>query len=302
MTNATLTVSPAALYLANLSAGSKGMRQPLNVIARILDAEHDADSYPWHELTYRDTMAARQALIARYKPGTVNKMLSALRGVLKQAWRLGLIEADAYHRAAAVENVRASNLLSGRALDSDEIAKLFLTCAADETAKGIRDAAILAVLYGCGLRRGELVRLDVGDVDLEGGSILVEGKRRKQRTVYLTESGAGYIQRWLDVRGDGRGPLFNPVRQSGEIPLKRLGGESITYILKRRQEQAKVNSFSPHDLRRSNVTALLDAGVDVFTVQRLAGHADASTTARYDRRGESAKRQAVQGLDIPKAA
>ena len=86
MTSATPTVSPAALYLANLSAGSQGMRQPLDVIAQILDPEHDADSYPWHELSYRETMAVRQALIARYKPGTVNKMLSALRGVLKQAW------------------------------------------------------------------------------------------------------------------------------------------------------------------------------------------------------------------------
>jgi hypothetical protein len=63
-------------------------------------------------------------------------MLSALRGVLKQCWRLGLMDADAYHRAAAVENVRASNLLSGRALAGEEIAKLFATCAADETVKG----------------------------------------------------------------------------------------------------------------------------------------------------------------------
>ncbi|MEM8996860.1 MAG: tyrosine-type recombinase/integrase, partial [Acidobacteriota bacterium] len=299
MTTATLTVSPAALYLANLSAGSQGMRQPLDVIAGILDANHDADSYPWHELTYRDTMAVRQALIERYAPGTTNKMLSALRGVLKQAWRLGLIKADAYHRAAAVENVRASNLLSGRALEADEIGKLFEACAADETAKGIRDAAILAVLYGCGLRRGELVRLDLEDIDLEDGSILVEGKRRKQRMVYLTERGAAYIWRWLDLRGDDSGPLFNPVRQSGEIPVKRLGGESVTYILKRRQEKAGVDKFSPHDMRRANVTALLDAGVDVFTVQRLAGHADASTTARYDRRGESAKRRAVETLEIP---
>ena len=163
--------------------------------------------------------------------------------MLKQTWRLGLIEADAYHRAAAVENVRASNLLSGRALDADEIGKLFEACAADETAKGVRDAAILAVLYGCGLRRGELVRLDIEDVDLEDGSILVEGKRRKQRTVYLTARAAGYIRRWLDVRGDAAGPLFNPVRQSGEIPARRLGGESISYVLKRRQEQAEVDGF-----------------------------------------------------------
>lgn len=301
MPTATATVSPAALYLASLSAGSQGMRQPLDVIARILDADHDAETHPWHKLTYRDTMAVRQVLIARYKPATVNKLLSALRGVLKQAWRLGLMESDAYHRAAAVENVRASNLLSGRALESEEISRLFETCAADETPRGTRDAAILAVLYGCGLRRGELVRLEVASVDFEDGSILVEGKRRKQRTVYLTESGAVHLRRWLEIRGEVPGPLFNPVRQDAEIPLRRLGGESITYILRRRQEQARVERFSPHDVRRSMVTDLLDAGVDVFTVQRLAGHADASTTARYDRRGESAKRCAVQSLLIPPA-
>lgn len=137
MTN---TATPADLYLANLSEGSQGMRQPLDVMAGILDPAHDADTYPWHTLTYRDTMTVRQALIARYQPSTVNKMLSALRGVLKQAWRLGLMDADTYHRAAAVENLKASNLLSGRALEVDEIARLFETCATDPTAKGARDA------------------------------------------------------------------------------------------------------------------------------------------------------------------
>ncbi len=81
-----------------------------------------------------------------------------------------------------------------------------------------------------------------------------------------------------------------------------MRGESIAYILRRRQEEAGTETFSPHDLRRRPVTGLLDAGVDVFTVQQLAGHADAATTARYDRRGEKAKRRAVQKLSIPSLA
>lgn len=105
--------------------------------------------------------------------------------------------------------------------------------------------------------------------------------------------------RWVEHRGDEPGPLFIPIRQNGEIPLTRIRGEPISYILRRRQEEAGVDSFSPHDLRRSTVTHLLDAGVDVFTVQKLAGHADATTTARYDRRGEKAKRWAVQKLTVP---
>ena len=296
----TTTADPAALYLANLSKGSQGMRQPLDTIARILDPEKDAESFPWWEVTYQESMAVRIALVERYKPATVNKMLSALRGVLKQTWRLGLLDADSYHRAAAVENVRASNHLSGRALEVEEIARLFATCSTDPTAKGARDAALLAVFYGCGLRRGELARLDIDDFDPEDNSILVLGKRGKRRTVYLTEAGCKHLEAWLQHRGDGDGPLFCPIRQNGEIPLTRMRGESIAYILRRRQEEAGIEHFSPHDLRRSTVTHLLNAGVDVFTVQKLAGHADATTTARYDRRGEKAKRLAVTTLSIKK--
>ena len=298
-TTAAANVSPAALYLANLSEGSQGMRQPLDVVARILDERHDAESYPWHELTYRDSMAVRSALIQCYKPSTVNKTLSAFRGVLKQAWRLGFMDAETYHRTAAVENVRASDELSGRALAVDEITQLFKTCTADRSPRGARDAAMLAILYGCGLRRGELARLDIEDVDLEDGSILVRGKRKKQRLVYLTEGGRRYVASWLSGRGTAPGPLFSPVRQTGEMPLTRMSGASIAYILRKRQEESGLDEFSPHDLRRTMVTVMLDAGVDVFTVQRLAGHADASTTAKYDHRGERAKRQAVGCLEFP---
>ncbi len=296
----TATATPTQLYLAGLASGSQGMRQSLDIIAGILSDNHDADSYPWHEVTYRDSMTVRIALTERYKPATVNKMLSALRGVLKQTWRLGLIDADAYRRAADVENVRNSNLLSGRALASEEIGKLFAACA--DTPKGVRDAALLTVLYGCGLRRGELAGLDFDDYDADDCSIVVNGKGGKQRTVYLAENGCQYIETWLRHRGDDAGPLFCPVDQTGEIRITRLRGESVAYIVKRLQQVAGVDHFSAHDLRRSTVTHLLDAGVDVLTVQKLAGHADVTTTARYDRRGEQAKRQAVQSLNLPVAA
>ncbi len=296
---AATTPGPAQLYMDNLSAGSQGMRQSLEAIATILDPHENANTFPWHQVTYGDSMAVRLTLVKRYKPSTVNKMLSALRGVLKQAWRLGLFDADAYHRAADVENVRASTLLSGRALTAEEIRRLFQVCTDDHSAKGARDAAILAIFYGCGLRRTELTRLTVDDFDLADCSILVNGKCRKQRTVYLNESGCGLVNEWLEHRGTADGPLFCPISQAGEVRVSPLRGESVAYILRRRQEEAGIEPFSPHDLRRTFVTTLLDAGEDVLTVQRLAGHADVATTARYDRRGEGAKRRAVQSLAIP---
>ena len=145
-----------------------------------------------------------------------------------------------------------------------------------------------------------LAGLDIADLDLEDGSILtLSAKRNKERVVYLSVDGIALLEAWLDVRRRDAGPVFTPIRQTGEIPLSRLRGESIGYMLRRRQKQAGITSMSPHDLRRSFVTTLLDAGVDLFTVQKLAGHADAATTARYDRRGESAKRRAVEALQLP---
>ncbi len=81
-----------------------------------------------------------------------------------------------------------------------------------------------------------------------------------------------------------------------------MRAESIAHILQRRQEEAETMPFSPHDLRRSFVTSLLAAGEDVLTVQKLAGHADVTTTARYDRLDESAKPRVVQSLTIPARA
>ena len=89
---------------------------------------------------------------------------------------------------------------------------------------GARDAAIFAVFYGCGLRRGELARLDIEDFDPDDCSRLVQGKRRKQRNVYLNDRGYHHVEAWLHHRGDAPGPLFCPIRQTGEIRISRMRG------------------------------------------------------------------------------
>ncbi len=296
---------PAAVYLARLGSPRSRhvMRCALDTIARVLtDGRCDALSLDWAALRYPHTTAVRARLAERYAVATANQHLSALRGVLKECWRLGYLEAAEYHRAVDVQAVRGSVLPRGRALPARELRALFGTCADDPSPLAVRDAAILGVLYGAGLRRAEAAALDLADLDAESGSLRVLGKGNKQRLAYVRHGALAALEDWLAVRGDEAGPLFWPVTKGGRLRARRLSAQAMLYVTRRRGQGAGVAHFSPHDLRRSFISDLLDAGADLSTVQKLAGHAQVQTTARYDRRGEHAKQQAADLLHVPYAS
>lgn len=164
---------------------------------------------------------------------------------------------------------------------------------------GIRDAAILSLWVTTGLRRAELVALDLADYSSndEYGALMVHGKRNKERTAYI-QNGAFYALRdWLAIRRDGDGPLFHSLgnRSKGG----RLTSQALYYVLQKRAKLAGVPNVSPHDMRRTFISNLLDAGADLSIAQKLAGHASPTTTARYDRRPERAKQTAVALLSVP---
>jgi integrase len=116
---------------------------------------------------------------------------------------------------------------------------------------------------------------------------------------YTANGSRAALAGWLSVRGVEVGPLFWPIDQAGRITARRLNAQSILEILERRARQARVQRFSPHDLRRTFVSDLLDAGADITTVAALAGHANVQTTARYDRRREETKRRTAALLVVP---
>lgn len=293
---------PAKVYIAHLSPGSRRtMHESLDTIAGVLTSgQFDTETLDWASLRYQHTAAIRSALAERYSPATANKMLCALRGVLKEAWRLGQMSAEDYYRAADLKAVKGETLPRGRALSQGELRTLFQTCAGDKTPAGSRDSALLAVLYGAGLRREEAVSLDLEDYNTETGQLTIRaGKGHKDRIAYATNGSALALEAWLKVRGSEPGPLFCPVNKSGRIVLKRMTPQAVYFILSERAKEAGVQSFSPHDLRRTFISDLLDAGADISSVQHLAGHANVSTTSRYDRRGEAAKRKAAELLHVP---
>jgi site-specific recombinase XerD len=155
------------------------------------------------------------------------------------------------------------------------------------------------MLYGAGLRRSEAVAVPVTAYRSAAGELLVPGKGRKERIVPIINGTADALNAWIAVRGDQPGPLLLPVRKGGQILLSSMSPQAVLVILLKRAEQAAIHDVSPHDLRRSFGTHLLDAGADVFSVQKLMGHANVATTQRYDRRDERAKRTAIQMLHIP---
>ncbi|HKA29306.1 MAG TPA: tyrosine-type recombinase/integrase [Candidatus Binatia bacterium] len=270
-------------------------------IAQLLGAR-DARSLPWQALGPQHTVYVREALAARLAPATVNRALAALRRVLKWAWRLGLMTSEAYARAADVPSVTGTTLPRGRALDGGELRALFATIAAGPHPPiRARDAALLATLYGGGLRRAEVVALDVADYRASTSALAVRhGKGRRQRVVYLTNGGRAALAAWLAVRGKDPGALFPPVTSYGRLlPQRRLTPHAVWDWLARLARRAGVATCAPHDLRRSFISDLLDGGADLSTVQQLAGHRAPTTTARYDRRGEHAKLRAAQALHVP---
>lgn len=161
------------------------------------------------------------------------------------------------------------------------------------------------MLYGSGLRRAEAASLDVTDYDQETGSLHVRtGKGNKERICYTAAGERHLLEAWLRARAEAgapptSGPLFVPMIKGGKLRLRHLDSRTVLDISQNRARAAGVKHLTPHDFRRTMIGDLLDAGADISTVQKLAGHAQVTTTARYDRRGEAAKARAAEMLHIP---
>ncbi|WP_273847307.1 tyrosine-type recombinase/integrase [Rubrobacter calidifluminis] len=308
-----LDENPVSAYLASLSENSRRpVRTSLETVASFLSGGRaSAMELAWWKIGYQHMTLVRSAVAGAYAPSTANLMLSAVRGVLRACFRLGYISADELQRAIDVPPVRGRRLPPGRAIERGELYALFRVCYTDnKKARGARDAALFALLYVCGLRRSEAVALDLSDYDPETLEVRVRGKGNKERLVYAEGGADRVIDAWIELRGDGEGALLLPVNKGGRIIYERedVGGErrparmsdqAVYDIVRRRQREAGVKKLSPHDFRKTFIGDLLDAIGDLSAAQQLAGHADPGTTARYDRRGERAKRKAASHLHVP---
>ena len=303
--------SPVVIYLAGLGSdrSRETQKQRLDKIAWLLTGGvQNAFEFRWETVCYEVAQAIRTMLCEEISPKTgaqlapsyVNAHLAALRSVLKEAWRLGLMSEEQRARACDLKPVRGSTQPAGRSLTIGEKQALSAACQADPSPKGARDAALFALGFGCGLRRAELVDLAVSDFSPESGELRVRrGKGRKARLAHVSPGCRPAVDEWLRLRGDAPGPLLVPVRKGGTIEHRRMTDHAVFLACRRRATQAGVKEFSPHDMRRTFIGDLLDAGADISVAQQLAGHASVSTTQKYDRRPEARKRQAADRLHFP---
>ena len=216
------------------------------------------------------------------RPTTLRRRAASLRGFYRFCFAEGLIESDL---AARFDLPRQPRLLP-EVLSVEEVDSL-LSVKSDETPVGIRDRALLELLYASGLRISEAVGLDLEDISLDSGLVRVVGKGDRERQVPVGEVAVSWLRRyvaevrpgWLaGWRGDAHrgGPVFLSVR--GDRLDRRRGWEILVAAAR---SAGLRDGISPHTLRHSFATHLLEGGADLRIVQELLGHASISTTQLY---------------------
>lgn len=199
----------------------------------------------------------------------------------------------AYHRFLIVEGLSADDPTSTinapqrpssipKALDIDEVAAILEQPDADQPT-GRRDSAVLEVLYGTGCRVSELTSMDLLDIDAETRTVLVTGKGNKQRLVPLGSYALDAVERWLPDRLALRRPLTDTGALFLTVRGNRLTRQAVWRLVKRHGSAAGIASsrLSPHVLRHSAATHMVEGGADLRSVQEMLGHASLSTTQLY---------------------
>jgi len=293
--------SPTELFLSRLAkTGRRSLRSQLTVTAQLLEwPNEDVENLPFHQLNYAQIEALkRQRLDDNKSPRTVNLMLFALKSIVKTGFLMGQVTDRQWRQVQAIKRLTVNPSNRGKALVPASVNKLISHTEQDKRLTGIRDSCMLALFVSTGLRRFELSHLMIEDIQLTNHLVIVKsGKGKKPRQQPMPTWTVLYIKRWLDVKATTTGYLFNPVWVNFIKTDKRLSCAAIYQVVKARTLAATGIDISPHDLRRTYITELLNQKVDLSTASKLAGHANITTTQIYDKRNESVIRDAVALLD-----
>lgn len=298
--------NPLALYLTRLAPSSQlTMRYVLQDAADRLGFEDiNLEDIDWHLLQPEHVIALVAALREDgYAPNTSSLYVNAVRGVMNEAWRLNLISQEHLLRMRTVKAAPGTRLGQGRNLRRSLIREMMEVCAADPRPQGLRDAAVIGILYGSGMRKSESVNLDLAQINFEERSLRVIGKGNKELIKYAPDWAFAKLQAWLAFRREQLKEgeeddsfLFNRIRRGSHITRERITKHAIYYIARQRGEQVGVK-IMPHDFRRSFITRVIEEH-DLSIAQKLAHHTNIQTTASYDVRDDNERRRAVDRFDL----
>jgi integrase/recombinase XerC len=223
-------------------------------------------------LAYRADLQARGLSAA-----TVNRRLAALRSLVKLARTLGMVS-----WGLEVPGLRTEAYRDTAGPGKEGVRKLLTQVVGRTDAKGLRDRAIVRLAYDLGLRRKEIVGLDVEDLDLPTGTAAVLGKGRTQKTkLTLPAPTREALDAWLGARGSHPGPVFVRLDRA-KAGHGRLDGSSVYRIIRALGERAGIRA-RPHGLRHTAITELLElTGGNVRQVREFSRHASVQTVLRYD--------------------
>lgn len=296
----TFKKNPAVVYLSNLGSRNSAVTlgNCLNRIAYVLN-KTTYENADWSKMRRSHWQKIQNDLRKRGCSGaTINLYLTAFKAVAKEAWSLDILPQAFYLKIESLKSIRYERLPKGRSLNTNECRQLLKSCA-DGTTQGLRDSAMFACMFGCGLRRAEIVSLQMSNWDCLKRSFVFVGKGNKERRVFLPKDLDEIIDDWLARRGIEEGVFFPRIRPGANkdsFVFRSMLPSSIYRILQKRAESAGLGKLKPHDLRRTFATRMLEAGCDVFLLQKAMGHSSVNTTARYDYRGDSYREAACKSL------
>jgi len=216
--------------------------------------------------------------VREYASTTVARKVAAIKSFFHFLVAEGLITDDP---TATLDSPRVKKYLP-RAITQEQVEKLLDAASEKETPRGLRDRAILELLYATGMRVSELVALNIGDVDLASASVRCFGKGGKERVIPIYERAVQAVGEYVNkgrihlLRDPGERALF--LNQRGQ----RLTRQGLWLIVKGYVKEAGLNvPVTPHTLRHSFATHMLRGGADLRNVQELLGHANIATTQVY---------------------
>ena len=231
----------------------------------------------------REVLLAWRSSMDELMPSTVNVRLAAMRGLIHEARRNGVLSSEQAANLTDIPNVRQKGTRMGNWLTREQ-AKELLLVPDRSTLKGKRDYVILGLLVGCGLRRRELADLDIGDIQMREGRWVIadmRGKGGRIRTVAVPLWIKQGINAWLTAAELEDGKLLRSVGKSGKVLRENLSDWAVWSVVEQSAKQIGVERFGAHDLRRTCAKLCRKAGGDLEQIKFLLGHTSIQTTERY---------------------